>query len=187
MKHSAKYHVTNVTQRVVYGTKPTIQAVLTATRTGVMINTAYIERLNATFRSRLSCLTRRGRAIAHTQVLVRRGMWLVGGSYNFCTVHDSLREDASSGAGSKVGGADASDGGRADRPLLDAQRVLVVPSSAASLGGTKATRASTKRHREAVCRGCHMTTLYWGATQSPSAPINCIFAWRPFFRACINA
>ena len=74
---------------------------LTATRTGAMINTAYIERLNATFRSRLSCLTRRGRAIAQTQVLVSGGMWLVGGSYNFCTWHASLRERAPSGASQK--------------------------------------------------------------------------------------
>jgi transposase-like protein len=101
VKHSTKHHVTSVTQRVVYGTSASIQQVLTATRTGAMINTAYIERLNATFRSRLSCLTRRGRAIAHTQALVSAGMWLVGGSYNFCTFHEALRERAPSGAGSK--------------------------------------------------------------------------------------
>ena len=101
VKHSTKRHVTSVTQRVVHGTSAGICAVLTATRTGAMINTAYIERLNATFRSRLSCLTRRGRAIAHTQVLVRCGMWLVGSSYNFCTFHASLRESAPSEAGSK--------------------------------------------------------------------------------------
>jgi transposase-like protein len=101
VKHSTKYHVTSVTQRVVQGTKAGIQAVLLATHTGVMINTAYIERLNATFRSQLSCLTRRGRAIAHTQALVSAGMWLVGGSYNFCSFHASLRERAPSGVGSK--------------------------------------------------------------------------------------
>jgi transposase-like protein len=91
IKHSAKRQVTSVTQRVVHGTSDGVRAVLTATRTGAMINTAYIERLNATFRSRLSCLTRRGRAIARTQALVTAGMWLVGGSYNFCTFHQSLR------------------------------------------------------------------------------------------------
>jgi transposase-like protein len=101
VKHSTKYQVTSVTQRVVHGTKTAITAVLVATRTGAMINTASSERLNATFRSRLSCLTRRGRAIAHTQVLVNGGMWLVGSSSNFCTVHASLREVAASGAGRK--------------------------------------------------------------------------------------
>ena len=98
VKHSTKYQVTSVTQRVVHGTKTAIIAVLVATRTGAMINTAYIERLNGTFRSRLSCLTRRGRAIARTQVLVSNGMWLVGSSYNFCTFHASLREVVPSGA-----------------------------------------------------------------------------------------
>ncbi len=101
VKHSAKHHVTSVTQRVVHGTSASILRVLAATRTGAMINTAYIERLNATFRSRLSCLTRRGRAIAHTQVLVSAGMWLVGGSYNFCTYHASLQERGPSRARSK--------------------------------------------------------------------------------------
>ena len=98
VKHSTKRHVTSVTQRVVYGTSASILAVLRATRTGVMINTAYIERLNATFRSRLSCLARRGRASAHAQAMVTAGMWLVGGSYNFCTYHQSLRERASADA-----------------------------------------------------------------------------------------
>ena len=42
------------TQRVVHGTEMAITAVLVTTRTGAMINTAYIERLNATFRSRRS-------------------------------------------------------------------------------------------------------------------------------------
>ncbi len=101
VKHSTKRHVTSVTQRVVYGTSASIRAVLTATHTGAMINTAYIERLNATFRSRLSCLTRRGRALAHTQALVNGGMWLVGGSYTFCTYHASLREHAPPGVAQK--------------------------------------------------------------------------------------
>jgi transposase-like protein len=101
VKHSAKHHVTSVTRRVVHGTSGGIHAVLTATRTGATINTASIERLNATFRSRLSCLTRRGRAIARTQALVSAGMWLVGGSYNFCSFHQSFRECASPGGGCK--------------------------------------------------------------------------------------
>jgi transposase-like protein len=98
VKQSTQRRVVGVTQRVVQGTLAGITAVLRATGTGATINTAYIERLNATFRSRLSCLTRRGRAIAHTQALVTAGMWLAGGSYNFCTYHASLRERAPTGA-----------------------------------------------------------------------------------------
>ena len=55
------------------------------------INTAYIERLNATFRAHLAPLTRRGRAIARTEAALTAGMWLVGTAYNFCWPHDSLR------------------------------------------------------------------------------------------------
>ncbi|MCA1598469.1 MAG: hypothetical protein LC769_05520 [Chloroflexi bacterium] len=98
VKRYTQRRVASVTQRVVHGTMAAIMAVRCATRTGATINTAYIERLNATFRSRLSCLTRRGRAIARTQVLVTAGMWLVGGSYNFCTYHAALRERAPTGA-----------------------------------------------------------------------------------------
>ena len=101
VKQSTQRRVVGVTHRVVQGTLAGIRAVLTATGTGATINTAYIERLNATFRSRLSCLTRRGRALAHTQAAVSAGMWLVGGSYTFCTYHASLRERAPTGVYSK--------------------------------------------------------------------------------------
>jgi hypothetical protein len=91
VKRSAKRHVVGVTQRVVRGTRAGIEAVLTATATGTVINTAYIERLNATFRAHLAPLTRRGRAIARTEAALTAGMWLVGTAYNFCWPHDSLR------------------------------------------------------------------------------------------------
>jgi hypothetical protein len=95
VKHSAKRHVIGVTRRVIHGTLAGIEAVLTATHTGTVINTAYIERLNATFRAHLAPLTRRGRAIARTEAVLTAGMWLVGTAYNFCWPHDSLRQRAS--------------------------------------------------------------------------------------------
>ncbi len=98
VKHSAKRHVIGVTHRVIRGTLDGIEAVLTATATGTIINTAYIERLNATFRAQLAPLTRRGRAIARTEAALTAGMWLVGTAYNFCWPHDSLRLLAASGA-----------------------------------------------------------------------------------------
>ena len=91
VKHSTRRHVIGVTRRVVHGTLAGIEAVLTATATGTVINTAYIERLNATFRAHLAPLTRRGRAIARTEAALTAGMWLVGAAYNFCWLHDSLR------------------------------------------------------------------------------------------------
>jgi hypothetical protein len=98
VKHSARRHVVGVTRRVVHGTLVGIEAVLTATAMGTVINTAYIERLNATFRAHLAPLARRGRAITRTEAALTAGMWLVGTAYNICWPHDSLRLLAAPGA-----------------------------------------------------------------------------------------
>jgi transposase-like protein len=98
IKQYAKRRVSSVRRRIVQGSQAAIMAVLETTKSGTDINTAYIERLNATFRSALACLVRRGRAIAHTERLLSAGMWLVGSCYNFCWYHDSLRERAPAGA-----------------------------------------------------------------------------------------
>ena len=98
VKRSAKRRIVSVTTRAVRGTLDAILAVLTATGGGSVIHTAYIERLNATFRSRLAPLVRRGRALARTEALLTAGMWLIGGAYNFCWEHDSLRRAAPPGA-----------------------------------------------------------------------------------------
>jgi transposase-like protein len=99
VKQYAKRRVVGVTQRVVQGTADAIAAVLAATGTGHGIHTAYIERLNATFRSALAPLVRRGRAIAHKVETLTAGMYLVGSTYNFCWAHASLRVLAPAGTG----------------------------------------------------------------------------------------
>jgi transposase-like protein len=101
VKQYAKRRVVSVQQRVVRGTAGAIAAVLQATGTGHGIHTAYIERLNATFRSALAPLVRRGRAIAHKAETLTAGMYLVGGAYNFCWEHASLRVLAPAGTGRK--------------------------------------------------------------------------------------
>lgn len=60
---------------------------------GQVLATAYIERLNATFRARLAGLGRRTRCLPRTQEALEAGMYLVGTLYNFCTPHRSLEED----------------------------------------------------------------------------------------------
>jgi transposase-like protein len=87
-----------VVRRVVQGSAAAIAAVLAATGTGTGINTAYIERLNATFRACLAPLVRRGRALARQQGRLEAGMYLVGCAYNFCWAHDSLRQAVPAGA-----------------------------------------------------------------------------------------
>jgi transposase-like protein len=98
VKRYAKRRVRSVERRVVRGREQAVATVLTATHTGTGVNTAYIERLNATFRASLAPLVRRGRAIAHTETVLTAGMWLVGGVYNFCSWHESLRQRAPAGA-----------------------------------------------------------------------------------------
>lgn len=98
IKRYAKRRVVGVVHRVVRGTAEAIAEVLSKTRTGTVINTAYIERLNATFRSALAPLARRGRAIAHLETTLTAGMYLVGCAYNFCWCHRSLRWRACEGA-----------------------------------------------------------------------------------------
>ena len=91
VKPYAQRHVIAVAHRVVCGTPAAITAALAATGGGTVINTAYIERLNATFRQHLVPLVRRGRALARTQTVLTAGMYLVGCAYNLCWAHDSLR------------------------------------------------------------------------------------------------
>ncbi len=98
VKRYVQRRVVSVERRVVRGTEAAIAAVLATTGGGSGIHTAYIERLNATFRASLAPLVRRGRAIAHTEAVLTAGMWLVGCAYNFCWLHDSLRVAAPAGA-----------------------------------------------------------------------------------------
>jgi transposase-like protein len=97
IKHHRGRRLVAVTRRVVLGTAEAIAAVLAATGTGTGINTAYIERLNATFRGALCPLVRRGRAIVRGEAVLTGWMYLVGCAYNFCWSHDSLRVAAPPG------------------------------------------------------------------------------------------
>ena len=58
-----------------------------------LINTAYIERLQATFRAWLAPLMCRTRAGAHKYCTLEAGMFLVGSSYNLLWAHRSLGEE----------------------------------------------------------------------------------------------
>ena len=101
VKRYAQERVIGVVHRVVRGTTEAIAAALAVTGGGTVINTAYIERLNATFRSALAPLVRRGRALAHTEEVLTAGMYLVGCAYNFCWYHRSLRLRAPTAAQQK--------------------------------------------------------------------------------------
>ena len=79
-----------IERRIVQGTQTLLTHLLTGSQQGGVINTAYIERLNATFRQRLNCLARRTRTLARTTQTINTAMFLLGCVYNFCTAHHSL-------------------------------------------------------------------------------------------------
>jgi transposase-like protein len=91
VKQYARRRVVSVQQRLVQGRRAAMERLLARTQGGGKINTAYIERLNATFRARLSRLVRRGRGLARQIPTMEHAMYLVGTVYNFCTFHQSLR------------------------------------------------------------------------------------------------
>ena len=90
VKRYAQRCVVDVERRIVDGTPARVETLRRHSQGDGVINTAYIERLNATFRERLASLTRRGRALARRTLTLRHGMYLVGTVYNFCTPHESL-------------------------------------------------------------------------------------------------
>ncbi len=103
VKTSLKRRVVAVSRRIVLGHPAAVAQVLTTASGGQhQINTAYIERLNATFRACLVPLARRTRALAHREAVLSAGMFLVDTAYNFVWCHESLRL-RNSGPGRKWG------------------------------------------------------------------------------------
>lgn len=94
IKRYQRRRVVEVLRRVVVGSEAAaISRVIRTQRSMVaLINTAYIERLNATFRQRLAPLVRRSRAGVHKHCTLEAGMWLVGTTYNLVFRHRSLGE-----------------------------------------------------------------------------------------------
>jgi transposase-like protein len=94
VKHHARRHLVGIDRRVARGTEDAVQALLARTQGGGVLNTAWIERLNATFRARLCALVRRGRALARQLPTLHQATYLTGTVYNFCTPHRTLTERA---------------------------------------------------------------------------------------------
>jgi transposase-like protein len=90
--------VINVERRIAQGTQVMVESLIHKTQGQGVINTAFIERLNATFRQRISPLTRRTRHLAQQAETLLAGMYIVGCFYNFCDYHHSLRLKLSVGS-----------------------------------------------------------------------------------------
>jgi len=94
IKHTVKYHLTHITRRMAQGGLEQATAVLSASRGGSVLNTAFIERFNGTMRERLAALTRKCRHAAHRLSALHTGMYLLGCTYNFCWPHQELSRSA---------------------------------------------------------------------------------------------
>jgi hypothetical protein len=75
---------------VAQGTAECAQQLRQQSGGGKVINSAFIERLNATFRQRIAPLARRSRALARCPQTLSHALFLQGCVYNFCTPHTSL-------------------------------------------------------------------------------------------------
>ncbi len=91
IKRREEGRLKEVERRIVRGSNEEVEAARHKSKSGGVVNTSLIERFNATFRQRLAVLGRRTRALLRMADRARRGMYLVGGVYNFCCEHKSLR------------------------------------------------------------------------------------------------
>ena len=92
VKRSERRRVVETERRIVDGTPARVETLRRRSQGDGVINTAYIERLNATFRERLAPLARRCRALARHTLTLEHGMYLVGTVYTFSTPHASLSD-----------------------------------------------------------------------------------------------
>jgi hypothetical protein len=92
VKRYERRRVVAVERRIVEGTPARVETLRRRSQGDGVINTAYIERRNATFRERRAALTRRGRALTRHTLTLHHGMYLIGTVYNFCTPHTSLAQ-----------------------------------------------------------------------------------------------
>jgi len=90
VKRYERRRVIETERRIVDGTPARVETLRRRSQGDGVINTAYIERLNATFREHLAPLARRCRSLVRRTVTLEHGMYLIGTVYNFCTAHASL-------------------------------------------------------------------------------------------------
>jgi transposase InsO family protein len=92
--------LTSVERRLVYGSQSAAEALLFATQVGWgVFNTAYIERLNATFRTWLPFATRKTRTPAARRRHLEGAFFWTAVVYNFCHIHASLQATPAMAAG----------------------------------------------------------------------------------------
>ncbi len=90
IKRTEKKRVVEITRQMAHGLLEQAEQLLHLSGGGNVLNTAFIERLNATMRERLASLTRKCRHSASRLQALHTGMYLIGCTYNFCVAHHEL-------------------------------------------------------------------------------------------------
>jgi IS1 family transposase len=90
IKRMEKKRVVEITRRMTQGLLSSAEKLLEQSQGGMVLNTAFIERLNGTMRERLASLTRKCRHAAHRLDALETGMYLIGCTYNLCFPHHEL-------------------------------------------------------------------------------------------------
>lgn len=91
VKHRVGKRLISITRRVAQGSLAGAQALMQATQVELgRINTAYIERLNATLRTWMPALVRRTRTPSGARERLEAALFWTGCVYNFCHVHATL-------------------------------------------------------------------------------------------------
>jgi transposase-like protein len=90
IKHKVK-GTFQITRYVLRGSCTMLARLRDATQLQGTINTAFIERLNGTFRAYLAPLLRRTHGLARTQQTITDAVFVLGCVYNFCRVHSTLK------------------------------------------------------------------------------------------------
>src|SRR5436305_5354213 len=90
IKRTEKKRVVEITRQMAHGLLEQAEQLLRLSAGGKVLNTAFIERLNGTFRERLASLTRKCRHAASRLHALHTGMYLIGCTYNFCVAHQEL-------------------------------------------------------------------------------------------------
>src|SRR6266487_4962521 len=98
IKRTQKKRVVEITRRMAYGLLSQAEKLLMQSQGGSVLNTAFIERLNGTFRERLASLTRKSRHAARRLRALETSMYLIGCSYNFCFAHHELSKPSHVGS-----------------------------------------------------------------------------------------
>jgi len=100
VKRRSGHKLVGITRQLVYGSLDKAYQQVFLSQCGLgLFNTAYIERLNATFRARMPVLVRRTRNLARKVSRIEAELFWSGVVYNFCTIHTSLAATPAMAAG----------------------------------------------------------------------------------------